>query len=225
LYTWILSLRYKRKDQGPLREGWPRGDEDGTGALLGPLASLSRVDACNPLLQAHPTWARDEHEGRGIPTSLTPVAGRLAPSPLHARPRARPIWAGARSDTHSSARGTPRSRNADKCYFYVLLVYLYVLLRVAARSRETRRQLGEVPRVAPKRQVMPLITLFYLIMFFVNHCDMLRLTWWDLIGFSSFVYPIPCKQLNYWVVLLLHYLVLGSMLHLNYDHVPILLLI
>jgi hypothetical protein len=29
--------------------------------------SLSRVDACNPLLQAHPTWARDEHEGRGIP--------------------------------------------------------------------------------------------------------------------------------------------------------------
>jgi hypothetical protein len=40
------------------------------------------VDACNPLLQAHPTWARDEHEGRGIPTSLTPVSGRLAPSPF-----------------------------------------------------------------------------------------------------------------------------------------------
>jgi hypothetical protein len=45
---------------------------------LGPLASLTRVDACNPLLQAHPTWARDEHEGRGIPTSLAPVSGRLA---------------------------------------------------------------------------------------------------------------------------------------------------
>jgi hypothetical protein len=56
-------------------------DEDGTGALLGPLASLTRVDACNPLLQAHPTWAWDEHEGRGIPTSLTPVSGRLAPFP------------------------------------------------------------------------------------------------------------------------------------------------
>jgi hypothetical protein len=65
------------------------------------------VDACNPLLQAHPTWARDEHEGRGIPTSLTPVSGRLAPSPLRTRPRARPIWAGARGDTHSSAQGTP----------------------------------------------------------------------------------------------------------------------
>jgi hypothetical protein len=49
---------------------------------LRPLASLSRVDACNPLLQAHPTWARDEHEGRGIPTSLTPVSGRLAPPPF-----------------------------------------------------------------------------------------------------------------------------------------------
>jgi hypothetical protein len=49
---------------------------------LGPLASLSRVDACNPLLQAHPTWARDEHEGRGIPTSLTPVSGRLASPPF-----------------------------------------------------------------------------------------------------------------------------------------------
>jgi hypothetical protein len=35
------------------------------------------VDACNPLLQAHPTWARDEHEGRGIPTSLTSVSGHL----------------------------------------------------------------------------------------------------------------------------------------------------
>jgi hypothetical protein len=48
---------------------------------LGPLASLTRVDACNPLLQAHPTWARDEHEGRGISTSLAPVSGRLAPFP------------------------------------------------------------------------------------------------------------------------------------------------
>jgi hypothetical protein len=36
------------------------------------------VDACNPLLQAHPTWARDEHEGRGIPTYLTLVSGHLA---------------------------------------------------------------------------------------------------------------------------------------------------
>jgi hypothetical protein len=79
---------------------------------LGPLASLTRVDACNPLLQAHPTWARDEHEGRGISTSLTPVSGRLA-SPLRARPRARPIWAGARGTLTRRLRD-PRSRNADR---------------------------------------------------------------------------------------------------------------
>jgi hypothetical protein len=36
------------------------------------------VDACNPLLQAHPTWARDKHEGRGI-SPLTPVSLRLPP--------------------------------------------------------------------------------------------------------------------------------------------------
>jgi hypothetical protein len=74
------------------------------------------------------------------------------------------------------------------------------------------------------RQVVPLVTLLYLIMFSVNHCDMLRLILWDLIGFPSFVYPTPCRQMNCWVDLLLRYLILGLMLHLNYDHVPIMLL-
>jgi hypothetical protein len=63
------------------------------------------VDACNPLLQAHPTWARDEHEGRGISTTLTPVSGRLA-SPL----RARPIWAGARGTLTRRLRDPPVSK-------------------------------------------------------------------------------------------------------------------
>jgi hypothetical protein len=93
---------YKRKDQGPLREGWPSGDEDETGALLGPLASLTRVDACNPLLQAHPTWARDEHEGRGISTSLTPVSGHLASPPSRSPTRSTHLGWGTRH-THSSA--------------------------------------------------------------------------------------------------------------------------
>jgi hypothetical protein len=46
------------------------------------------------------------------PLSRWSLAASLL-SPLRARPRARPIWAGARGNTHSSARGTPRSRNAD----------------------------------------------------------------------------------------------------------------
>jgi hypothetical protein len=50
---------------------------------------------------------------------------------------------------------------------------------------------------------------------------MLRLILWNLIGFPSIVHPTPCKQKNYWVDLLLLYLVLGLMLHLNYDVVLI----
>jgi hypothetical protein len=69
---------YKRKDQGPLTEGWPRGERGQDRRSREAARPLSRVDACNPLLQAHPTWARDEHEGRGISTSLTPVSGRLS---------------------------------------------------------------------------------------------------------------------------------------------------
>jgi hypothetical protein len=35
----------------------------------------------------------------------------------------------------------------------------------------------------------------------------------------SFVYPTPCIQMNYWVALLLLYLILGLMVPMNYDHV------
>jgi hypothetical protein len=81
--------------------------------------SLSRVDACNPLLQAHPTWARDEHEGRGISTSLTPVSG--CPFPPSRSASRRPIWDGARSDISLVGPGTPRFRNADKSPSQVLV--------------------------------------------------------------------------------------------------------
>jgi hypothetical protein len=49
---------------------------------------------------------RDEHEGRGISTSLTPVSGRLTFPPSRSASR-RPIWARARGDIHSSAYGPP----------------------------------------------------------------------------------------------------------------------
>jgi hypothetical protein len=99
-------------DYHPLREGWPRGDEDGTCALLGPLASLSHVDACNPLLQAHPTWARDEHEGRGISTSLTPSPATSLPPFALGLASTHLGWGTRR---HSLVGlGTPRSRNADR---------------------------------------------------------------------------------------------------------------
>jgi hypothetical protein len=76
--------------------------KDGTGARVRPLAP-SRVDACNPLLQAHPTWARDEHEGRGISTSHARLP--LAASPLHAPSRADPSGLGHAATIHSSFQG------------------------------------------------------------------------------------------------------------------------
>jgi hypothetical protein len=42
---------------------------------------------------------------------------------------------------------------------------------------------------------------------------------------SSFVYPTPCIQMNYWVVLLLLYLILGVILYVNHDPALLLLLI
>jgi hypothetical protein len=74
---------------------------------LGPLASLSRVDACNPLLQAHPTWARDEHEGRGIPTSLTLVSGRLASPPFALALALDPSGLGHAATLTRRPKGTP----------------------------------------------------------------------------------------------------------------------
>jgi hypothetical protein len=50
---------------------------------------------------------------------------------------------------------------------------LFVLLRLAARLLILKTKL--VPGISSPRQVVPLITLFYLIMFAINHCDMLRL--------------------------------------------------
>jgi hypothetical protein len=97
-------------------------------------------------------------------------------------------------------------------YFYVLLVCLYVLLRVVVRSGETRRpiwwstwKLKSQASCALHHSSLPNNVP-------VNYCDMLRLIWWDLIGFPSIVYPTPCKQMNYWVDFLLLFLVLGLML-------------
>jgi hypothetical protein len=103
--------------------------------------------------------------------------------------------------------------------FYVLLVYLYVLLQIAMRPRESVDQLGTWDL---KSKASCALDHFFLPNnVLINHCDMLRLILWDLIGFPSIVYPTPCKQKNYWVDLLLLYLVSRNYC---YDHVPILML-
>jgi hypothetical protein len=97
---------YKRKDQGPLREGWPRGDRDEVRARLRPLAPSPAWTLVTP-------YCKRTRPGRGTNTKATgfPPLSRRSPaaslSPLRAWPRARPIWAGARGDIHSSAQGPP----------------------------------------------------------------------------------------------------------------------
>jgi hypothetical protein len=71
-----------------------------------PLAP-SHADACNPLLQAHPTWAQDNMKAAGFPFCLSPS------SPPSCSVSRRPIWAGARGDNLLVGPGTPRGRNAD----------------------------------------------------------------------------------------------------------------
>jgi hypothetical protein len=79
------------------------------------------VDACNPLLQAHPTWARDEHEGRGISTSLTPVSSHLASPPFALAHALDPSGLGHAAHSLVGS-GTPRSQNADKL-IPIIIIY------------------------------------------------------------------------------------------------------
>jgi hypothetical protein len=70
--------------------------------------ALSHADACNPLLQAHPTWVQDNTKVAGFPLRLSPPF--FPPSCSVSR---RPIWAGTRSENLLVGPGTPQGRNAD----------------------------------------------------------------------------------------------------------------
>jgi hypothetical protein len=72
---------YKRKVQGSHTRrlaAWENG-------LARKALALSHADACNPLLQAHPTWAQDNTKAAGFPFCLSPFPPfvlRLAPTHL-----------------------------------------------------------------------------------------------------------------------------------------------
>jgi hypothetical protein len=79
-----------------LQEGWPRGR---TGRRVKSLA-LAHADACNPLLQAHPTWAQDNTKAAGFPFCLSPL-----PPLLRAPSRANPSGLGHAATIYSSVQG------------------------------------------------------------------------------------------------------------------------
>src|SRR5688572_8536539 len=61
--------------------------------------TLSHADACNPLLQAHPTWAQDNTKAAGFPFTCF-----FPPSCPVSR---RPIWARTRGDNSLVGPRTP----------------------------------------------------------------------------------------------------------------------
>jgi hypothetical protein len=102
---------YKREDKGPLTEGWPRGDEDETGARVRPLAPSPAWTLVTP-------YCKRTRLGRGTNTKAAGFPPLSRPSPATFLPPSRsasrrPIWAGARNDISLVGPGTSRSRNAD----------------------------------------------------------------------------------------------------------------
>jgi hypothetical protein len=65
--------------------------------------SLSHADACNPLLQAHLTWAQGNMKAAGFPLCLFS-------SPLRAPPRADPSRLGHAATIYSSIQRPPGSK-------------------------------------------------------------------------------------------------------------------
>jgi hypothetical protein len=52
---------------------------------------------------------------------------------------------------------------------------MFVCIATTSSEVTSRLKIILVPEISSLRQVVPLITPFYLIMFYINHCDMLRL--------------------------------------------------
>jgi hypothetical protein len=100
--------------------------------------------------------------------------------------------------------------------------------RSVVTTRNLKPNFGDISKqqvVASKRQVMSLIIFFDLIIFMIMLITAAQIGY--LLGpnrLPSFVYPTPCIQMNYWVAMLLLYLVEGSTLYLNYDHFLLMLL-
>jgi L-asparagine transporter-like permease len=99
---------------------------------------------------------------------------------------------------------------------------MFVCIATTSSEVTSHLKIILVPGISSPRQVLPLITFIYLIIFFIiiYSCIGLILMGPNRSPYSDFL--LPCSPLNHWVVLLLLYIVLGLILH--YVHVPIILL-
>jgi hypothetical protein len=95
---------YKRKDQGPLREGWSRGEGRDRRSREA-ARSLPRGTLVTPYCKRTRPGRGTNTKAAGFPP-LTPVSLR-PPSPLCAPSRADPSGLGHAATIHSSAQGPP----------------------------------------------------------------------------------------------------------------------
>jgi hypothetical protein len=114
-----------------VRKGWPRG-RTGRRIRLSLSLSLSHANACNSLLQAHPSaLGAGQHEGRGFPLLFSPFVSRLAPTYLG--------WDTQRQFTRRF-RDPPGSKRRQCCTFFYLLMERYTdLLRVREKKNTNGR--------------------------------------------------------------------------------------
>jgi hypothetical protein len=105
---------YKRKVQGSRTRRLATRENGPTRKSL----ALSHADACNPLLQAHPTWAQGNTKAAGFPFAcfLPPFVLRLAPTHLG--------WGTRRQFTRQS-RDPPGSKRRHIYYHKFLFFNFY----------------------------------------------------------------------------------------------------
>jgi hypothetical protein len=88
--------------------------------------SLSLADACNPLLQAHPTWAQDNTKAAGFPFAVSPpFVFRLVPTHLG--------WDTRRQFTRRS-RDPPGSKRRQESSMMQCSLYRYIYIHVFIHS-------------------------------------------------------------------------------------------
>jgi hypothetical protein len=120
---------YKRKNQGPLTEGWPRGDEDETGARVRPLAPSPAWTLVTP-------YCKRTRPGRGTNTKAARFPPLSRPTPATSLPPfalgLAPTHLGWGTRRHSLVGpGTPRSRNADRWEYQKLHNQFFTKMDIA----------------------------------------------------------------------------------------------
>jgi hypothetical protein len=77
---------------------------------------------------------------------------------------------------------------------------MYVYIATVSSEVKCHVKSKLVPGISSPKQVVPLITSFYPIMFLLIINDLHRLILMDPIGYPSSTIFIPCLPLNFWVV-------------------------